>query len=183
MRTLSLIYWNAAVIFCFFLAFVFGSCSKKQIVKKVAEEPTIMEEFEDVDSEELDIHGKDFVSAKKLASIHFDYDSSNLSQEARNVLSSNANYLKTISDLEILVEGHCDERGTVGYNLALGQERASTVRKYYISLGINPKMVGTISFGEEKPICIQNSEECWHQNRRAETKVRILKVVENNDEK
>ena len=162
---------------CLVLTLVsFSACTKKQTVKKTDEPKEVAE---NVDSEELDVHGKDFVSAKELSMIHFDYDSVSLSQEARKVLSKNADYLKKNSDFEILAEGHCDERGTIAYNLALGQKRAQTVRKYYTSLGIDGKRVGAVSFGEEKPVCYENTENCWAENRRGETKVRALKVAEN----
>ena len=161
-----------------FLIFSLTSCTKKKIVKKT-EEP---EEIEDVESEELDIRGKDFVNTKHLAPIRFDYDSDSLSEESRKTLLTNADFLKENDDLEILAEGHCDDRGTIGYNLALGQKRASAVRKYYISLGIKPKRIGSLSFGKEKYVCLENTEECFSVNRRAETKVRALKVA-NGDKK
>lgn len=158
-----------------FLLFSLSACAKKKVVKKV-EEP---EQTEEVESEELDIRGKDFVTSKHLKAIYFDYDSSVLSEETRKVLAANAEFLKKNEELEILVEGHCDERGTIGYNLALGQKRAAAVRKYYISLGIKPNRVGSLSYGKEKPNCLESSEECWSKNRRAETKVRADKVADN----
>lgn len=160
---------------CSFLLFSLSACPKKKVVKKV-EEP---EQREEVETEELDIRGKDFVSSKHLKTIYFDYDSAVLSEEARKVLAENAEFLKKNADLEVLVEGHCDERGTIGYNLALGQKRATAVRKYYLSLGIQPKRIGSLSYGKEKPVCLESSEECWLKNRRAETKVRADKLADN----
>ena len=152
-----------------------SACPKKQVVKKTEEEPA--------DSDELDIHGKDFVSSKNLAAIHFEYDSAELKEDARDILAKNAEFLKKNDDLEVLCEGHTDERGTVGYNLALGQERAQTVRKYYISLGINSKRVGSLSYGKEKPLCEEISEDCWTQNRRVETKVRGMSPADGRKDK
>jgi len=71
-----------------------------------------------------------------------------------------------------LVEGHCDSRGTMGYNLALGQKRAKEVRDYYTRLGVPGSSIGTISYGEEKPSCEDETEECWGKNRKADTKVK-----------
>ena len=155
-----------------------NACPKKQTVKKTPDqEEAKAEDSDEVATEELDIHGKNFVESKNLALVHFDYDSSELSNEAREILAENAEYLKKNNNLEVLVEGHCDERGTIAYNLALGQKRAASIIRYYISLGIPPKEVGSLSYGKEKPICMENTEECWATNRRAETKIRTLKVV------
>ena len=170
-------------IFCGILTLSLTACPKKQIVKKAEVVEEKKTEEEKVESEELDIHDKDFVSSETIAAIHFDYDSSELSDEARKVLTLNAEQLKNNENLEILVEGHCDERGTEGYNLALGQKRSMAVRKYYVSLGIQPKRIGSISYGKEKPLCMENTDACWYTNRRAETKVRALKVGKGNSDK
>ncbi|OGR83411.1 MAG: hypothetical protein A3A86_03145 [Elusimicrobia bacterium RIFCSPLOWO2_01_FULL_60_11] len=164
------------ILFCGFLTFSFSACAKKQVVK-----PEDKLEEEEVESEELDIHGKDFVESKNLSPIFFDYDSSSLSDEARKVLAGNAAYLKKSPDLEVLTEGHCDKRGTIGYNLALGQRRAASVRLYYVSLGIEAGRAGSLSYGKEKPLCIEDSEDCWAQNRRVQTKVRAKSEPKKED--
>lgn len=122
--------------------------------------------------EELRLHGKEFVPTADLPGVRFDYDGTTIDDEARPVLRANADYLKQHPDFEVLVEGHCDERGTTEYNLALGQRRAKTVRDYYIRLGVPGAKIATITFGEERPACPAATEDCWAQNRRAETKVR-----------
>lgn len=168
--------------FCTLLALALSACPKKQIKKNVEEPKTEEEEAkeeEDIESEELDIRGKEFASSKDMGTIYFDYDSSDLTEASRKTLADNAEFLKKNSDLEILSEGHCDERGTIGYNLALGQKRAIAVRKYYLSLGIKPKRIGSLSYGKEKPVCAENSEECWAKNRRVETKIHNPKAAEN----
>ena len=152
-----------------------SACPKKQTVKQTADDS--LADQDSVESQELDIHGKDFVSNTNLETIRFEYDSADLQTEARDTLARNATYLKSNPDLEVLSEGHTDERGTVEYNIALGQKRSQSVRKYYISLGIDPKRVGSLSFGKEKPLCAEMGESCWFQNRRVETKVRSLKVA------
>lgn len=116
--------------------------------------------------------GGSFAETKDLQPVPFDYDAYMLGDEARAVLRKNAEYLKKHADLETLVAGHCDERGTTEYNLALGQKRAKEVREYYIRLGIAGKSIATISYGEEKPSCDQATDDCWRQNRRAETRIR-----------
>ncbi len=130
-----------------------------------------------IDVIEASLRGEKFQSAEGLQSITFDYDSASLSDEALGTLKANASFLKEHPGLEILAAGFCDERGTVEYNLALGQKRAKEVREYYIRLGLPGTAVATISYGKEDPICTQPTEECWRQNRRADTKARSRKTA------
>jgi len=116
-----------------------------------------------------------FSVREDLKPVPFDYDSAKLSEEALSILKSNAETLKAESSLVVMAAGHCDERGTVAYNLALGQKRAKEVRDYYIRLGIDGRRVATISYGKEMPVCQESSEECWSRNRRAETLSRVKK--------
>ena len=111
------------------------------------------------------LHHLDPVSGCVLGRDHGE-SRSRAAADARDALKENAEYLKNNGDLTILVEGHCDERGTFEYNLALGQKRAMAVRVYYISLGISPTRVGTISYGSEKPV------EPGHDDCRRRCKVR-----------
>ena len=101
-----------------------------------------------------------------LQDIHFNYDSFELSSEARDILRSNANWLQSNMQVKVEIEGHCDDRGTVEYNLALGAKRAKAARDYLVSLGISPERMSTISYGEELPLCHDSNESCWQQNRR-----------------
>jgi peptidoglycan-associated lipoprotein len=94
-----------------------------------------------------------------------------LEQEALDALKENASYLLNNADINVIVEGHCDERGTVEYNLSLGQKRAVKVKEYYVQLGVKANRVATISYGEEKPVDPRNNESAWAKNRRAETKI------------
>ena len=75
--------------------------------------------------------------------------------------------MKANKDSKILIQGHCDERGTLEYNIALGERRAQSAKKYLIDLGIDPSRISTISYGKEKPFCTDHNEECWQENRRA----------------
>lgn len=105
-----------------------------------------------------------------LDRIHFDFDQFTLSAEARRVLTQNAKYLKANSGVQAVIEGHCDERGSDEYNLALGESRALAAKNYLVSLGISAKRLSVISYGEEKPLRKAFNEEAWAQNRRAEFK-------------
>ncbi|MBI4370887.1 MAG: OmpA family protein [Elusimicrobia bacterium] len=116
--------------------------------------------------------GGEFAARADLKAVRFDFDSAALSDEALEALKSNAEAIKAEPRLEVRVAGHCDERGTTAYNLALGQKRAKEVRDYYIRLGVDGRRIATISYGEENPLCAQPDEACWTQNRRAETTAR-----------
>ena len=103
---------------------------------------------------------------RPLADALFDYDQSNLRDDGRAVLSRNADYLKRWMSVRITVEGHADSRGTAEYNLALGGRRASSVKDYLSSLGVNGDRVTTVSKGKEQPVCTEETEDCWQRNRR-----------------
>ena len=105
----------------------------------------------------------------ELKNAGFDLNSDVLSADARAVLAGNAQWLKDHSTIRVQVAGHCDQRGTEAYNLALGQRRAKAVRDYYEMMGVEGKRVATISYGKEKPLCQVQTEACWQRNRRAET--------------
>jgi peptidoglycan-associated lipoprotein len=102
-----------------------------------------------------------------LADIHFDYDRADLRESDRGILSQNADTLKKFDFLRITVEGHCDERGSVEYNLALGERRAKAAHDYLASLGVDASRMKTVSYGKEVPLCQESNEDCWARNRRA----------------
>lgn len=97
----------------------------------------------------------------------FDYDKADLRGDARDVLASNAAWLKSHSTVAVTIEGHCDERGTAQYNLALGDRRANSAKEYLVSLGIDAGRVKTVSYGKERPFATQHDEDAWSKNRRA----------------
>ncbi len=101
-----------------------------------------------------------------LESVLFDYDSYSLSPEARAILEANAEWLQANSAARVEVEGHCDDRGTIEYNLALGAKRANAARDYLEALGVATNRLTTISYGKELPICREQSPECLARNRR-----------------
>ena len=102
-----------------------------------------------------------------LKDAYFDYDRSSLRDDARGSLAADAEWLKKYPSTRVLVEGHCDERGTSEYNLALGDRRANAAREYLASLGVDGSRIKTVSYGKERPFCAQPTEACWQENRRA----------------
>ena len=101
-----------------------------------------------------------------LGDVHFDLDRSDLRDQDRQTLSQNADTLKKFDFLTITVEGHCDERGSVEYNLALGERRARVAYDYLVSLGVSASRLKTVSYGKEVPLCQDSTEECYARNRR-----------------
>ena len=108
----------------------------------------------------------DLNAQKPLATVYFVVDSAQLGDEAKPVLQKNADWLKKWTSTRILIEGHCDSRGTSEYNLALGERRAVAVRDYLVNLGIPATRVQIVSKGKETPVCTEENEACWQQNRR-----------------
>jgi len=100
--------------------------------------------------------------------IHFDFDSYELSQEARSVLAQKANIMRRFADVRVVIEGHCDERGTEEYNLALGERRARAAYEHLVILGVAPERMSIVSFGEERPVNPAHNETAWAENRRDE---------------
>jgi peptidoglycan-associated lipoprotein len=103
-----------------------------------------------------------------LKTVYFGYDSSELDDTAVAALRSNADWLKKNSKFIVEIGGHCDERGTIEYNIALGNRRGDSVRQYLASLGVNASQLNVVSYGEEKPVDPGHGEESWSRNRRAE---------------
>ena len=106
-------------------------------------------------------------ASSPLKDVLFDFDRYDLSADARAVLRANAEWLKANPAVRVEIEGHCDERGTNEYNLALGAKRAQAAREYLATLGVASERLSTTSYGEEIPLCKDSNESCWKQNRRA----------------
>jgi peptidoglycan-associated lipoprotein len=107
-------------------------------------------------------------AAANFETIYFGFDKSDLTQAARDVLSKNADIALKASNAKIQIEGHCDERGSAEYNLALGERRAKSSMQYLVTLGVKADRLSTISYGKEKPAVKGNDEAAWSKNRRAE---------------
>jgi peptidoglycan-associated lipoprotein len=103
---------------------------------------------------------------QNVKDVFFDLDKAELRDDARGVLTKDAEFLRSYPDVHISIEGHCDERGSTEYNLALGQSRAQASKNYLISLGISADRMETVSWGKERPFCTEHTEDCWQQNRR-----------------
>jgi len=110
---------------------------------------------------------RDLMNQGAVQTIYFAYDSSELTDAARNTLQANADVLKQYAQINVAIEGHCDERGTIEYNLALGERRAASVRDYLTSLGLARNRMRVITYGEERPVDPGHSESAWSKNRRA----------------
>ena len=109
----------------------------------------------------------EFAEATALKDVHFDFDRSEIVAGEAETLNANATWLKANARTMVLIEGHCDERGTNEYNLALGQRRASAARDYLVSKGVDARRISLISYGKERPLCSEQGEGCWARNRRA----------------
>lgn len=101
-----------------------------------------------------------------LRDVNFDFDRYDIRPDAREILKKHTAWLKANPQVRVEIEGHCDERGTNEYNLALGAKRAEAVRRYLVDLGISPGRLSTVSYGEELPLCKEQDEICWAKNRR-----------------
>jgi peptidoglycan-associated lipoprotein len=183
--------WSLALFLAFVVVFSVTSCAKKQITskgsttseedariradedvnQKAFDSPETMQE-EDLGDESLsremaDQQAASARSAFENEDIYFDFDSTQLSLDAQEVLSRKANWLRENPEATITIEGHCDSRGTNEYNLALGEGRAESVKAFLVDLGIKPYRMIAISYGEERPIDTAQTEEAWARNRRA----------------
>ena len=110
---------------------------------------------------------REFSEVAELRDINFDFDKYDIRPGDARILDSNATWLKGNPNPMLLIEGHCDERGTNEYNLALGERRAKSAMNYLVSQGVQANRITIISYGEERPLCTEHTEECWAKNRRA----------------
>lgn len=105
--------------------------------------------------------------ASSIKDVFYDYDQSSIRDDARAALEGNARALKERPSIRVTIEGHCDERGSEKYNLALGDQRANSAKEYLVGLGIDAGRIDTVSYGKERNFCEERNEECWQLNRRA----------------
>lgn len=125
-----------------------------------------------IKTEEAEIKAETTKEEPRFEDIHFDFDMYTIKETDREILNNLAGWLLKNKDAKIEIEGHADERGNNEYNLALGERRADSAKKYLVALGINATRITTISYGEEKPLCTESAEDCWLKNRRAHFIVR-----------
>ena len=176
------------------LALFMGGCAKKQVVKSddevlpitsvkkiepakpddgqkplVTQETRLPEEVQVKPAQIESVQPANSVTMSQFETAYFDYDKSELRKDTRDVLSKNAEIiLKSLPTTKIQIEGHCDERGSAEYNMALGENRAKSAQKYLTTLGVKAENLSIISYGKEKPAIQGSDETAWAKNRRAE---------------
>jgi peptidoglycan-associated lipoprotein len=142
-----------------------GETLEEEAMKPMAEEGISEQELEEARRKVAELRQRE---GSVLATVYFEFDDFTLNEEAKAVLAQNAAWLMNNAQRDVIIEGHCDERGTDEYNVALGERRANSVKRYLISLGVNAAQLSTISFGEERPSTQGHTEAEWAKNRRAE---------------
>lgn len=162
------------------LIYLFSGCAgkKKEGIEPEVEQPKVEEEITAPEEgeertppeyEEEVVRGiEELEQEMELKNIYFDFDKYFLRHEAKEILQRNARILKANPSIKIRIEGHCDERGTVEYNLALGEKRARSAIDYLTNLGIDPGRISIISYGKERPVDLGHNEDAWAKNRRDE---------------
>ena len=181
--------WKSTIarlaVMLFVLTFLAAGCAKKPATEEsaVTEQPTQIEQQQPAGVEEQAVTDTGYdaaaaarsaerAAAKGLEPIHFDFDQYVLTDTAKSTLVNNAGLLRSAPAVKILIEGHCDERGSDEYNLALGEKRALATKNYLVSLGVVVERMSTISYGEEMPIDPAHDKAAWAKNRRANFKVK-----------
>jgi peptidoglycan-associated lipoprotein len=154
------------LIFTFCLAMFSGCADKSAVVRDEAAEDEAARRAREQAEREAAMRARD-AALLTPQNIYFDYDQSNIRPDARDTLKHNATIFSHKSG-RITIEGHCDERGTAEYNMALGQRRAQEAKRYLINLGVSASRMQAISYGEENPLDPRSTEEAWAKNRRAE---------------
>ena len=164
------------------VAFISAGCAKKEVTKPEAEKAPEQKEATQKTPEKVTdkniASGKESVESLDKTSategkegmfkdINFDFDKYDVKESFKPELKSIASWMTKNPGAKLSVEGHCDDRGTNEYNLALGDRRAKAVKDYLVSLGVSSSKIETISYGEEKPLCSEQTEDCWAKNRRA----------------
>ncbi len=132
----------------------------------VVQKPAQVSPQEKINEKELEMQRLKKELQAKLRDIHFNFDKADLDANAKTALNDLANILTKHQKLKVMIEGNCDERGTREYNLALGDKRANAAKQYLSAAGIPAARIDTISYGKEKPLCTESTEECWTKNRR-----------------
>lgn len=175
-------------------ALAFAGCAKKAVTvdlgagaegkqqKAEAIKPDIAEVFKNGSAASKGIEPGDSTSGARpqatptepfgLAGVHFDFDRYTIRDNEKGIIEKDAGILKDNGDINVVIEGRCDERGSDEYNLALGERRADAVKKYLVDLGVAPGRISTVSYGDQKPLCPGHDEECWQKNRTAQFAVK-----------
>jgi len=147
---------------------VFAGCSGKKddaTMDAHAAKPVSMESTNTANTANMTNTAENVVAKPATNSVYFAFDSAEINSAGKTVLAEYAAWLKANKDVNITVEGNCDERGSREYNLALGEERAKAVKAELVANGVSAARIDTVSFGEERPVCTRSGEACWAQNR------------------
>jgi len=152
-------------------AFGLAGCgSKQEVMEEPVIEPEVAEETSALAGEDVGLYDQPedvvYIETQQFDEIHFDFDQYRIRSVDEPVLRDIADWLKDNDQVRMLVEGHCDERGTNEYNMALGEQRALAARSYLIRLGVEAERISTISYGEERPLDPRSTEDAWGKNRR-----------------
>ena len=171
--------WIGLVMLFLIPVFLFTVSCAQQEVKDTAEETAtepekVPEETATEATQEVtaDMSGEEraIIAARNMflsEDVYFEFDKSTLDSMSQDILSRKADWMRDNSDVVMSIEGHCDERGTNEYNLALGERRAESVKSFLVDLGIDAYRISTVSYGEERPVDTGHNEEAWAKNRRA----------------
>jgi peptidoglycan-associated lipoprotein len=159
---------------CLSAALILGACTHKQEAVNTAPPPApppqVAQTPPPVQSSILPGSAEDF-RVNVGDTVHFAYNQYNIEDSDKSVLGRQAQWLSKYPAVRVTIEGHCDERGTREYNLALGARRANAVKEFLVSQGVSTARVETVSYGKERPICTESNEACWAQNRRGVTTI------------
>ena len=163
MRSLLTLLATAAII-----AFMVVGCAKKPKMEAPTKPSTTETKPADKPADQATDQGTkvESGSSSMFKTIYFDFDRYNLRDDAKADLKKNTDVMQQEENLKITIEGHCDERGTVEYNLALGERRAKSARDYMVNMGVKANRISTISYGKERPVAFEHDEEAWAKNRR-----------------
>jgi peptidoglycan-associated lipoprotein len=142
--------------------------AKKAAAEEAAKKAAAEEAAKKAAAEAAEAAAFKAAAEKALVNIHFDFDKSDIKEADRAILQNIADFMKAYPAAKVEIQGHCDERGTNEYNLALGNRRAAAALAYLKTLGVSEDRFSTISYGKEKPLCTEAKEACWSQNRRGE---------------
>ena len=141
------------------------TASPEELIARKEPEVVQMAKVDPAAAERVESRTDDLLKA--LGDVYFDYDRFSVRKDAISVLQENAKVLVTgLSDQSIVIEGHCDERGTESYNMVLGERRANAVKEFLVNLGVSKDKIQVVSYGKEKPFCAGQNEQCWQENRR-----------------
>ncbi len=172
---------NAAVILALSLLVVFSclnGCAKKKAETPPPKPEPRVREKKPAPAPRPQVKKPERREVEKVAlresafdTIYFDFDKSDIRSDQRSRINKNAQLLSENRNVRIRIEGHCDERGTNEYNMALGQRRADSAKQYFVDYGISSSRITTISYGEERPAATGHNESAWSQNRRGELKI------------